>query len=149
MADPRILPGFEGLGAEYLTAVYDNSAITYDATAAGGSAEVGLAVSFTATGKVISTVAADEGVLGQLVKVESDGRCVVQYKGYMKLPTGTTPGLTWMGSIIGLLLVAAEGYVGAVDAAGEVYVQRGNIIDTTLTTVEIDGTDVDAVEVIL
>jgi len=75
-------------------------------------------------------------VLGKLIKVESDGFCVVQTEGYMTLPGGTSATLTAGSKIVGDLLVSAEGYIRVVatGTAAELGVARGIIVDATTTT---------------
>ncbi|MHC4088675.1 MAG: hypothetical protein ACYSVY_00075 [Planctomycetota bacterium] len=136
MADPRLTAGWDGIGAVYATCKVDASTITYSATSAGGSASVGLAVTWSANAKVIETVADGEFVLGKLIKVEADGIATVQIAGHMTLPAGTTATLTLGKAIVGDLLVAAEGYIRevATATAAELGVQRGFIVDPAVTT---------------
>ncbi len=132
MADPRAALSFEGIGYEAETFAYDNT-IVYNAEVAGGSAQVGLAVSLEAAKQV--TLAGDgEGIMGKLVKVESDF-CVVQTGGHVTLPAGTGAALTVGAKVVGDLLVAAEGYIQAAVAATAAHhvVSRGTIIDASDT----------------
>lgn len=135
MADPRAAVNFEGINAEYVTFAIDDSTITYSATATNGSAAVGLAVAFSASGTV--ELAGDgEEVVGKLISVESDGFCVVQTGGFMTLPGGTSATLTPGKKIVGDLLVSAEGYIRevATGTAAELGVARGMIVDAGTTT---------------
>lgn len=134
MANPRKTVEFEGIGAVTATFAIDASTITYDATKAGGSAQVGLAVTFSAD-RTIQLVGDGEFVLGKLLTVESDGYATVQTHGYMTLPGGTGATLTRGAAIVGDLLVAAEGYVRAAASgtAAELIVCRGFIIDDDAT----------------
>ena len=135
MADPRADIEFDGIKAEFVTFAIDDSTITYSATAVGGSAQVGLAVAFSASGTV--ELAGDgEEIVGKLVSVEKDGFCTVQTAGYMTLPAGTSASLTPGKKIVGDLLVSAEGYIRevATGTAAELGVARGMIVDASVTT---------------
>jgi hypothetical protein len=134
MANPRLTPDFEGIAGVYATFIADGVEITYDATLAGGSSKVGLAVTLSAD-RTVSTAADGEFVLGKLIKVEKDLRCTVQTGGFMTLPGGTSATLTRGKAIVGDLLVAAEGYVRevATATAAELGVARGFIVDDDAT----------------
>ncbi len=134
MADPRSAVSWEGVGYEALTFAHDNT-IVYSATTAGGSAQVGLAVTLEGS-ETVSLVGDGENVLGKLVAVESDGFCVVQTGGIMTLPAGTGAAVTEGAKIVGDVLVAAEGYIQAAVAgtAAHHVVSRGQIIDSSVTT---------------
>ena len=93
MADPRASVGWEGLEAEYAPFAIDNSTITYDATKANGSAQVGLAVTLSAA-KTVALTTDGCRVIGKLISVESDNLCTVQVGGYMTLPSGAGASLT-------------------------------------------------------
>ncbi len=111
--------------------MHDNT-IVYDATKAGGSAQVGLAVSIESN-NVVTLAGSGENVLGKLLKVESDGFCVVQHSGFMTLPGGDSATLTAGLKIVGdLASGAAEGYIQAVST--EDTVSRGLIIDSSTAT---------------
>lgn len=127
MADPRNDVAFEGIGYLAVTIAHDNT-IVYDRTKAGGSAQVGLAVSIESDG-VVTLVGDGENVFGKLIKVEPDGFCVVQIAGMMTLPGGTSATLTAGLKIVGDLLVSAEGYVQAVSTQDTV--SRGIIVDAS------------------
>lgn len=135
MADPRADVVFDGINAEYTTFAIDNSTITYSATAANGSSQVGLAVAFSTHGTV--ELAGDgEEIVGKLINVEKDNFCTVQTGGYMTLPGGTSATLTPGKQIVGDLLVSAEGYIRevATGTAAELGVSRGMIVDASTTT---------------
>lgn len=136
MADPRLTAGWEGIGAKYATCKIDDSTITYSATEDGGSAQVGLAVTWSANAKTIQLVGDGEFVLGKLISVESDGMANVQIGGQMTLPGGTAASLTLGKAIVGDLLVAAEGYIREVNTAtaAELGLCRGYIVDPATTT---------------
>lgn len=136
MADPRLAVGVDRLHAQMLSAKYDNVCITYDEDEENGSAQVGLAVMLDADGGQISLAADGEFVLGELLAVESDGICLVQYHGFMVLPAGTQASLTRGKHIVGAVLVAAEGYIRevATGVAAELGVCRGFIYDASVTT---------------
>jgi len=134
MTDVREAVSFTGIGYEAITYPHDDT-IVYDATLDGGAAQVGLAVTLETDGAV-SLVGDGEQVEGKLIKVEPNGFCVVQTKGFMTLPGGTSATLTAGAKIVGDLLVAAEGYIriAASGTATELVVARGRIVDATTTT---------------
>ena len=135
MADNRLDVRFDNIRYNAETFKIDNSTITYSATSANGSAQVGLAVTQSA-GDTVALVADGEAVVGKLIKVTKDNYCVVQTHGYMTLPGGTGASLTQNKKIVGDLLVAAKGYIRevATATAAELGLQRGRIVDATDTT---------------
>lgn len=136
MADPRNAVDFDGINAVYETYLIDNSTITYSATAINGSAKVGLAVALSAA-STIETAGNGEEVLGKLIKVEADGKAVVQTGGHVTLPAGNGASLTLGKKIVGALNASsAEGYIRevATGAAAELGVARGMIVDASVTT---------------
>lgn len=134
MADPRAAAKKVGIGYKAETYAHDNT-IVYSATVANGSASVGLAVSLESD-EVVTLAGDGENVLGKLIKVESDGFCVVQTEGYMTLPAGTSASLSAGKKIVGDLLVSEEGYIRevATGTAAELGVARGFIVDASTTT---------------
>lgn len=135
MADPRLDTKYDEIDAVFVTYKIDASTITYDATKANGSAEVGLAVTLS-DDETVALVADGGAVEGKLISVEPDGYCTVQVSGYMTLPAGTAATLTNGKKIVGDLLVAAKGYIRevATATAAELGVCRGAIIDNSTTT---------------
>lgn len=133
MADPREAVAFDDIDFRSVTYNHDNT-IVYDAAVAGGSAQVGLAVTLESS-KTVSLVGDGESVEGRLIKVEPGGIAVVQNKGYMKLPRGTSATLTAGKKIVGDLLASAEGYIRdvATGTAAELGVARGRVIDASQT----------------
>lgn len=100
-----------GVGGVYRTYKIDDSTITYDATKTGGSASIGLAVTFSAA-DTVELVAAKGMVIGKLIKVESDNKATVQTDGTMTLPGGDSVTLTLGTPICGALGAAnAKGYI--------------------------------------
>lgn len=138
MADPRGDVRFDNIDYRAETFKIDNSTITYSATVANGSSQVGLAVRATpAAGDTVELVGDGEAVLGKLIKVEADNYCVVQTRGYMTLPGGSGATLTVGKKIVGDLGAAsAEGYIRevATATAAELGVQRGRIQDPSTAT---------------
>lgn len=135
MADPRAATRYEEIDALNVTYAHD-SAIVYSASQVNGSVSVGLAVSLV-DDKTVTLAGDGEAIEGKLIKVESDGFCVVQVKGYMTLPGGSGATLTNGKKIVGDLGAAsAEGYIREVNTAvaAELGVARGRIIDNTTTT---------------
>lgn len=129
MANPRSIVDFTDLDAHFTSYKYDGT-IVYDATLVGNSAKVGLAVTLTgSSAQTVSTVADGEKIDGKLIRVESDGFCTVQDRGYMTLPGGNGASLTLGSSIVGALNPsAAEGYIKAATTAG---IAKGSIIDAS------------------
>ena len=72
-----------GVGANFRTYKIDNSTITFDRDEENGSAQVGLAVTFSAADTVELTADADP-VVGKLIKVEADNKATVQTEGTMR-----------------------------------------------------------------
>lgn len=135
MADPRLSVDFAKIGYVNATFKIDNSTITYSATADGGSAVVGRAVTMSAADTV--ELAADgEVIVGRLERVESDNMCTVQIAGGMELPAGTGASLTLGKKIVGDELGADEGYIRevATGTAAELGVARGMIMNAATTT---------------
>lgn len=133
MADPRnAVNNIAKYRAQ--TFAHDNT-IVYDATKVGGSAQVGLAVTQEGS-ETVSLVGDGEEVEGKLIKVESDGFCVVQVEGEMTLPGGTSATLTEGSKIVGDLLSSAEGYIqsAAAGTAANHVVSRGTIINSATAT---------------
>ena len=117
MADPRNIVSHLGNNAHYETYEIDNSTITYDATKANGSSQVGLAVTIDSSEK-LALVGDGEGVEGKLITVEADGKATVQTKGYLTLPGGSGATLTNMKKIVGDLgPSSAKGYIREVNTA--------------------------------
>lgn len=134
MANPQNTVDYTGIGRFTVTYKIDNSTITYDADEEHGSAQAGLAVTFSAD-NTIQLVGDGEFVLGKLILVESDLKATVQVGGYMTLPGGTSATLTRGKAIVGDLLVSAEGYIRevATATAAELGVARGFIQDDDAT----------------
>lgn len=134
MADPRLSVNFDGISPEKITYKHDGT-IVYLATEENGSVSVGLAATLVSTAKTVGLVGDGEEVEGRIETVYSDGFCVIQTGGAMKLPGGTGAALTHGKKIVGDLLSSAKGYIReAAAAAGEYVVMRGRIIDSTTTT---------------
>ena len=125
-----------GTGANYRTYKIDASTITYDATKAGGSTQVGLAVTLSSDDTVALT-ADGSAILGKLILVESDGKCNVMTEGTMTLPGGDSATLTLGATIVGALGAAsAKGYIrsAASGTAAELIKARGRIENNDTTT---------------
>jgi hypothetical protein len=140
VSDVRATLRFNGVHAKYTTYKIDGTEITYSATAAGGSQQVGLAVALAGDG-IVDLCGDGEPVHGKLIAVEADGFCTVQTGGFCELPGGTSATLTRNTKIVGDLLVSAKGYVQTFAAttptAAEVTtaaVTRGLIINNDVTT---------------
>ncbi len=136
MADPRDDIRFDEIDAVNVTYDIDDSTITFDETEANGSAQVGLAVTLSGAKTVALADDGDE-IEGKLIKVEPDGKCVVQVGGYMTLPGGDGATLTEGKKIVGDQGAgAALGYIRevATATAAELGVARGRIIDADVAT---------------
>lgn len=133
MADPRETLAYQGQHAKFLTCPIDETTITYLETADNGSAQAGLAVTFTAAGDGTVKLTEDgEFVLGRLALVREDGFCSVQVEGVQKLPVGSGASITEGKRIVGDLGAAsAKGYIREVNTAvaAELGVARGFIIE--------------------
>lgn len=149
MADPRDFNGYDGIGAEYPSFKADDfgtgtATIIFDATKAGGSAQVGLAVTLVSNAGEIDLTSDGETVLGKLIKVEADGRCTVQVEGGMTLPAGASATVDAGTKIVGALGAAsAKGYIRSIAATASTFAQatatetqrgRGMIFDSSVTT---------------
>jgi hypothetical protein len=136
MADPRDSVSFVGIGYETETFLIDNSTITYSATASNGTAQEGLAVTLSGN-KTVALTQDGNAVVGKLIKVESDGKAVVQTGGHVELPGGNGATLTRGTKIVGALgASSARGYIRSVNTAtaAELGVARGLILDVADTT---------------
>jgi len=145
MADPRLSTSVNGVAPVYASFKIDNSTITYDATKAGGSDQVDLALRLVpGTDQTIELVGDGERVLGKLIKVESDDIATVQMAGGMTLPGGDSATLTIGAPIVGDLgPSSAEGYIRAAatasasptqDEVNEARLCRGQITDASDTS---------------
>jgi hypothetical protein len=141
MSDPRADLRFDGVHAEYTTYKIDGTEITYSATAAGGSQQVGLAVALAGDG-IVDLCGDGEPVHGKLIAVEADGFCTVQTGGFCELPGGTSATLTRNTKIVGDLLVSAKGYIQTFAASSTVTaaevttaaVTKGVIVNSSVAT---------------
>lgn len=141
MADNRAVVRHDGNHARYETHKIDNSEITYSATAAGGSASVGLAVALS-TDDTVDLCGDGEAVYGKLISVEADGFCTVQIGGFCTLPGGNGATLTIGNKVVGALNASsAKGYVkifaATTPTAAEVALgarTRGLIVNNDTTT---------------
>lgn len=139
MANVRNANDREGLGYVGHTYTYD-ATITYDATKAGGSASVGLAVMFTGN-ETVGLTSDAAAVIGKLMKVEADGNCSVMRHGNTKLPAGLAATVTAGNKACGATgAAAARGYIRdaattAEIAASSVRIQEAS--DATAVEVEL------------
>lgn len=143
MATGRDQVDYTDIDIEAITYKIDNSTITYDATHANGSAQVGLAVTLSANDTVALTQDGN-AVEGKLLKVEADNFGLVQVGGFTTMPAGSGATVTRGKAIVGALGAAsARGYIRevATATAAELGVQRGRIVnnaDTTAVVVDLD-----------
>lgn len=136
MADPRAVVNHEGDDGHWETYQIDASTILYDADEAGGSAQVGLAVTLSSD-DVIALCADGNAVAGKLELVTKDGFARIQDGGYTTLPGGDGATLTLNEKFVGALgAAAAKGYIRAVatGTAAELGHARGAIINNNTTT---------------
>lgn len=135
MADPRDVLSSTGTLQVLRPFKHDNT-IVYNKAVAGGSAQVGLAVTINAD-DTVSLVGDGERVAGKLIAVENGGVCVVQTHGPMTLPGGSGATLTVGGRIVGDLgASSAEGYIRLADntVLAEAFTARGVIENNDVTT---------------
>lgn len=139
MANPRNIVDFEGLRnpADEVTMIADGVTIVYSAVARGATAAMlDKAVSLSAD-KTVQLASDGEAIVGKLLHVEPDGKCLVQVKGFMQLPGGEGATLTRGFKIVGDLgASSAKGYVREVASgtAAEINKGRGMIIDDDATS---------------
>lgn len=125
-----------------ITVKIDNSTITYDATKANGSAQVGLACTWSADDTVALTQDGNY-VLGKIKQVHSDLFATVQKWGVVTLPAGNGATVTRGKKIVGALgASSARGYIRevATATAAELGVQRGeimNVADSTAVVIDL------------
>ncbi len=118
-----------GVGRQFRTYKIDNSTIVFDRTKANGSAQVGLAVTFSAA-ETVALADSGEAVIGKLIKVEADNKATVQTDGTMTLPGGDSATLTLGTPIVGDQGEGgAKGYIqtAAHGTSTEALVARGRI----------------------
>lgn len=133
MADPRSAISFQGLGYNAYTFATD-STISYDATLAGGSAQVGLAVVVNGAGQV-GLVADGEAVFGKVIKVESDDFATIQVDGVCEFPKGSSATVTAGKRVVGALgASSAKGYVRNATTGDELNAGDTMILDASVTT---------------
>jgi hypothetical protein len=114
----------------------DNSTITYDKTKVGGSTQVKRAVKISGDG-IVACVADAEGIDGQLILVEADGKCTVRTTGSFKFPAGTGATFTAGRGVVGALgASSAPGFVRGVNVAtqAEEDVEFGSVVDDSVST---------------
>lgn len=132
MAHPGDTLAWDGQHAKYLTFPIDNSTITYSATVANGSSQVGLAAKFTSAGDGTIELTTDGSfVLGRICQVTHDNFATVQVAGVMRLKSGDSATITEGAAIVGDLDTAAPGYIRAAASgtAAELILCRGFIIE--------------------
>lgn len=133
MADPRSAVSFQGLGYNAYTFLTD-STISYDATLAGGSAQVGLAVVVNGAGQV-GLVADGEAVHGKVIKVESDDLATIQVEGVCELPAGASATVTAGKRVVGALgASSAKGYIRNATTGDELAAGDTVILNAAVTT---------------
>jgi len=142
MADPRNYTKRTGVAPEVHTYQIDSATLVYDALSGGGHARAGdIAVTLSGNGIVAACADADD-VLGNLLKIESDGMCAVLVDGVTTLPAGLAATVTAGSKIVGALgAAAAKGYIrnAAYATLAEVAKARGRILDASVATaVEVD-----------
>ena len=144
MSDPRAAVSNVGTNYRALTFAIDDSTITYSATVAGGSSQVGLAVTLS-DDDTVKLTEDGEYVLGKLIAAYPDNFATVQVGGVCELPGGDGATLTLGEKIVGALGAAnAKGYIRAVatGTAAELGHARGAIHNNNTTTavvVDLDG----------
>jgi len=134
MPNPRLTTDYADIGRVDVAYRIDASTILFDRTLANGSAQAGLAVGLkAAVQNIVELVADAQAVLGQLLRVEPDGVCVVRVGGYAQLPGGLSASLTRGNKIVGALGTAsARGYIR--DAVAAESPKAGHLISDPTTT---------------
>lgn len=125
-----------GVGGVYRTYKIDNSTILFDRTKVNGSAQVGLAVTFSGD-ETVALTADGDAVVGKLIKVEADNKATVQADGTVALGKGDAATVTRGTKIVGALGTAsAKGYIRSVNTAvaAELGKARGRIENTATAT---------------
>lgn len=136
MPSGRDQVAYDDIDYTAITVKIDNSTITYDATHANGSSQVGLAVTWSANDTVALTQDGNH-VAGKLLRVEADNFGLMQVDGFATLPAGSGATVTRGKAIVGALGAAsARGYIRevATATAAELGVQRGWIVNNADTT---------------
>lgn len=145
MANPRTMDN-TGAREAGITYKIDDSTITYDVTKTGGSAAVGLAVTFS-TNDTVALCADADVVVGKLAQVNADKTCTVIDQGFVTLPAGNGATVTAGSKIVGALGAAsAKGYIRNTSAseATAVEAQKArhmitNAATTTAVVVRLDS----------
>lgn len=116
---------YEGIRYSGVTKKIDNSTITFDATKVNGSASANLAVTLVGNNNdQVALVADGDRVLGKLLKVEPDGACLVQDRGFVSLPAGNGSTVTTGQPVVGALgASSAKGYIRNAVAIGSSFAQ--------------------------
>lgn len=138
MADARNKVEYDDIGVVRATFKIDGVTIVYDATKANGAATTMLNKAVTLSADDTVALAADgDAVVGKLLSVESDDKCVVQVEGFPTFPAGASASVTRGLKIVGALGAgSAKGYIREVASAtaAEINKGRGRIIRNGTTT---------------
>jgi guanyl-specific ribonuclease Sa len=138
MADARNKVEYDDIGVVRATFKTDGVTIVYDATKTGGAAAATLNKAVTLSADDTVALAADgDAIVGKLLSVESDDKCVVQVEGFCALPAGASASVTRGLKIVGALgASSAKGYIREVASAtaAELNKGRGRIIRNGTTT---------------
>lgn len=132
MAHPGDTLAFDGQHARFLTFKGDASTIVYSATAANGSAQVGLAAKFASAGDGTVELTTDGcRVLGPITQVTHDNFVTVQVGGVARLKSGSGATITEGAAIVGDLDGSDPGYIRAAASgtAAELILCGGYIIE--------------------
>lgn len=122
MSNPRTVNN-TGARESGITYKIDNSTITFDATKTGGSAQVGLAVTFSGN-DTVALVGDNERVVGKLAQVYADNTCTVIDQGFVTLPAGSGATVTAGKRIVGDLgPSSAKGYIQNAPDFGAAYAE--------------------------
>ena len=114
MANPRNTVKFDGIEEAFVTMLADGTDIAYSASQPNGSAVVGRAVTLvgSTSDKTVRLAGDGDVIYGKLIKVEGDGKCVIQKRGYCTFPGGDSATLTLGTKIVGdLNASSARGFV--------------------------------------
>jgi hypothetical protein len=141
MPDPRKDTSIEDIGLLTLPFKYDGT-IVYNRLLAGGSAQVGMAVSLTGL-KQVGLGADGARVHGKVVKVEGDGFCSVHVEGGIDLPAAAPIA---NGSRI---VAAGAGLIRAAAAVGAAFAQAAATDQANARGIVTDGSVAASIKVLL
>lgn len=124
---------YDDIGYDGITQFIDNVTITYSGpplgTAVRGSAQVGLAVTWSqTTNDTVALTQDGDSVMGRLAEVFDDQFCTVAFHGFVQLPAGQGAAITRGRSFVGALgPTSARGYIRQTVSPGAAYTQTEQV----------------------